>query len=179
MKVHNRILECLDDTHKVGLDWQGSVIHRYGVPGVHDAKGIAARERMDNNVGRKMAYHLVISPDGVIEQALPFDVVGWHARSHSRKMIGIACIGDFRRHEMPDAQWESLVWFLTHAAITNRKINFTFHDFLPAGSNDLNKQCPGKMLDYGKLVDQVKSEMERVGRGALTEAGLSLEPVCV
>lgn len=156
-EVVDSIAECQDPEHKLReTPWRGEVIHRFGVPGIHDARGIAAFDRLQMGLGGKMAYTIVIQPHGVIEQALPFDRIGWHAKGHSRDRLGIACIGDFRRDLMPEEQYAALVKLLTWLSLEKGYMKFNGHTLMENATNYPHHECPGSKLDMERLYRDVE-----------------------
>lgn len=174
LDIRNAIAECLDASHQLRRGpWpEAEVIHRFGVPGCETAAQIAAWERTQTSLGSKMTYNWVIRKSGLIEQALPLDVWGWHARGHSQGKQGVACVGDFRKEPPTDAQMDSLVNLCAAFAMRRGEIQIYGHDELPNSSSDPNKQCPGCRLDIGTLHQAVRARMKAYGDGSLKDAGV-------
>jgi len=145
---------CLDDDHPHRRGHPiGVGVHRFGIEGVHDAAGAARFCRGEPSLGRKMAYGRVIQPDGQVELALPDDRFGWNCLRHSRGLLAVALLGDFRRHPPTMAQWLALEdtcidlmdrYWLPVWSVRG-------HDEIPGGSNDPNRRCPGRHLPMDGL----------------------------
>jgi len=62
-----------------------------------------------NGFGSHIAYHYVISADGVVKETRPLDEVGYHAGKWTTNLssIGICLQGDFTKETMPVAQLEA------------------------------------------------------------------------
>jgi hypothetical protein len=145
---------CLDANHcSRARDPIGLAVHRFGVPGCHDAAGVARFCRGEASVGRKMAYNYVISPCGLVEQALPDRRWGWHVRGWSSRYIGIALLGDFRNTPpTADASFSLLrlckSLMLTYCLAADAVKG---HNELPGGSAYPDHQCPGRLLSLDVL----------------------------
>ena len=153
MEVVNRIDACCDDEHGPRKrEWTGETVHRIKVPGHNDAAEIARFDRQLDVLGNKMAYTLVILPTGLVEQALPFDVIGWHARGYSRTHIGIGCVGDFTLEAMPNEQLESLMKVLWWCSTYRGGVVDVFgHTERPDASNYTGHDCPGVNVDMDAI----------------------------
>jgi len=92
--------------------------------------------------GYKMPYHYVVESDGSVIQTLPLDVIGPHAWKWNDRSIGVACVGDFRIHEPPKAQWYAAARLCRSLEMLYRA-DIWGHDELPEGSTDPQKVCPG------------------------------------
>lgn len=176
-RIINSIAECQDETHTLrpSAAHVGEVIHRFYLEGCECAADIAAFERTLEVLGHRMAYQLVVWPDGRIEQSLCLDALGWHAKGWSRTHLGVAVFGDFRRHEPTHAQRESLVWLLAGLSRVKGSINFAGHDQMPGSSSDPDKICPGKYLDIGDLHHSVSWALQDSGWRELEGEGLIRE----
>ena len=62
-----------------------------------------------NGLGNHIAYHYMISPDGVVKETRPLDEVGYHAGRWltNLKSVGICLQGDFTKEDLPVAQLEA------------------------------------------------------------------------
>jgi len=182
-QVENCIADCLLPENEYRTkQFSGQAIHRftlteYAHKRIDDAREAAKFLQMYPGLGGVMAYELCIRRDGVIQQALPLDRWGWHAKGWSRTHLGIAVFGDFRHEDPTDEQWHSLVWLLARLAETIGRINFAGHSDLPNSSNDSTKVCPGPGLDMNLLRDHVIIELRRRGANALETAGIQLKEV--
>lgn len=173
--ILNRIQECSDGRERL-MDLERrviSVVHRTETG--HDAVEIA-REYIHNEAagrftGHQMPYTFVIGRDGTIEQALKLSDYGPHAKAWNSKGVGIGCVGDFRNHRMPSAQYSSLVKLL--AALSswmNGPQSVYGHDELRDSMADARKECPGGYMNMNELRDDVKLELT----GKLTGMGIIL-----
>lgn len=175
MIVQNCISECNDGRERI-LDLSQrvvAVIHRTETG--RNAFEISEQYRTNDAAGRitgyQMPYTFVISPEGVIEQALKLSDYGPHARAWNSKGVGIGVIGDFRRHGVPTAQYQSLVALCSClAAWMDGAKSIYGHDELRDSMADSGKQCPGPKLDMRMLRADVKHELT----GRLTDAGFVL-----
>jgi len=176
VQIVNRISECFDASHRSRKKQiEGEIVHRFGLNLAHDAAGVARFARLDANVGSKMAYTFVVLEDGTIEQALPLDAIGWHARGWSETHLGIAVLGDFRKHLPTVNQLQALIELLAELSAMRGSITFGAHDQFPNSSNDPNKQCPGEFLDCGALRDQVRQRLRDRAKDVLIDSGLFLD----
>jgi hypothetical protein len=96
--------------------------------------------------GGKMPYHFVVEPDGKAVQCLPVGVMAPHAWKWNDRTVAVACSGDFRRHEPPQAQWYAAARLCRSLEMMYRADTWG-HDELPDGSKDPEKQCPGGKWD--------------------------------
>ena len=150
MELRDATAYCLDENHlKRQGPPAGIVVHRFSVGGAHDASGAARFFRNCSAVGNRMSYSAMIGHDGLVEQCLPDDMWGWHARSHSRTMIAVALFGDFRTHRCWPSQWEAAGEYCSllmdkHGLIPSAVVG---HGELPGGSKYPNHQCPGNGFD--------------------------------
>lgn len=147
---------CQDASHtRRGTEIIGCAVHRFGVPGIHDACGVArfSRHEVSAGIGRRMPYHFVIAYDGTIEQALALSVYGNHAKGHNRTRFGIALLGDFQVDDPSPAQVDALTDMLAVFIGAYRAAGKVFaidrHDRL--GSADPSKVCPGKRLEVERI----------------------------
>lgn len=138
------------------------------VPDIINAATLARLSRELPELGRKLAYPILILPSGTIEQGLPLIYVSPHARSAwNRRAIGIGVEGDFRREPPTQDQIDSLHWlcpllraaYCPHEMVEHgdlRLPNLMGHGEAP-DSHDGTKapgrhaHCPGPHLDMGVL----------------------------
>jgi hypothetical protein len=146
------------------------------VPGGKDAEAVARFDETLPAVGSKIAYTILIHANGLVEQSLPFDRIGWHAKSYSRTHIGIACFGDFRTQVILQPQWESLREVLVWCSLHHGHLNFFGHTEKPdATSYDPGAHdCPGQYLDMDKLRYEVKIQAQELAE-CLPNPGFVLE----
>jgi hypothetical protein len=109
--------------------------------------------------GGKMAYHFIISPEGVVEQAIPLSKIGPAALKANVGGIQIGCIGDFRKHPPTDAQKQALLQLLVDLNTYFGKVNVWGHDEIPGGSKDKVKKCPGSFMYSYLLRDYVAKNL--------------------
>jgi len=103
-----------------------------------------------------MAYNMIIMPNGVVEQALPFDRYGWHAKAYSLTHIGIGCAGDFTRAPMPGDQLESLLKVLWWCSLYRGGVVDVFgHTEKKDATGYVGHQCPGRFVD----MDAIRAEV--------------------
>jgi len=172
MDVVSAIEDCLDDEHRRrSRAWIGEVVHRIRVPGHNDAAEIARFDRNHPKLG-KMAYHLVIRPSGLVEQALPFDRVSPHARVYNSGYIGVACIGDFRTEPMRDPQRWALLDVLEWCSMYRGGVVDCFgHTEKPDATSYKGHDCPGVNVDMDAIRAAVAERaMDAIQSGASCEA---------
>jgi hypothetical protein len=146
-------------------DIKGIAIHRINVgSNARDIRDFFVEGEGGRYTGNQMPYTFVVSPFGVIEQALDLREVGPHARRWSVPMISIACIGDFRHHPPDTDQFYATKELCIDLCLYINKAEIKGHDELPGGSSDPNKQCPGKMFGLSMLRIQAFLEIERIKR---------------
>jgi|GEM_PF-593741 len=63
-----------------------------------------------NGLGLHVAYHFVISGDGVVHETRPVNEIGYHASNWYANLtsIGICLLGDFDNEDPSIAQWNAL-----------------------------------------------------------------------
>jgi len=122
-------------------------------PRVVDAVGMAycfaTHVDLRDTVGR-MAYSIVVTPSGVVEQAVPLSKYTPHARRWNRRSIGVAVMGDFRNHPPTTEQEFALAW-LVPALACYYGAKVVRHDDLPGSSSQKGKVCPGRFLNVEGL----------------------------
>jgi N-acetyl-anhydromuramyl-L-alanine amidase AmpD len=132
------------------------VIHRCGVG--KDAAEIA--EFYQDNpeyTGGKMPYHLVVHPNGRIEQCVELGTVAPGALRLNRSGIQIACIGDFREEPPAVKQSMALIEICTMLSEWVNKVAIVGHTDEAGASIDPDKVCPGKHLPTKNLQSLVES----------------------
>jgi hypothetical protein len=167
------VRDCIDTTRasrERHEDIEGITIHRIGdtlgKDGYEITRAFRNREKYQAGwyTGGRVPYTFLILPDGAIDQMLPLWDVGPHALRWSSKSIGIACLGDFRKHEPTPAQWISAcelsaalyLWINGGAWIKG-------HDELQGGSSDPTKSCPGarwSMQNFRRDTFELVNDME-------------------
>ena len=80
--------------------------------------------------------------------------------------VGVACIGDFRHAEMPQAQWDQLVAIC--AALSGMfglepVEAIHAHDALVGASSDPEKECPGRFVDMTRLRREAGAKISAAG----------------
>jgi len=111
--------------------------------------------------GGRMPYPILVARDGTVTQTVPLLRVTPHARVHNQRLIGVACIGDFRRRAPSTAQRRALV-MVCRALLAGLRADVSAlfgHDELPGGRADLSKECPGALLDMADLRHAVAAEL--------------------
>lgn len=140
-------------------------IHRIGKSLGEDAITICRRFIDDPEVakftGGEVPYTFIIGETGTLWQCLPVSEIGAHARRWNAQALGVGCIGDFRRHDMPPAQLQQLVKLCAALQYAFPKgLVIKGHDELPGGSSNPKKRCPGDRLkmDEVRLMVRVSTE---------------------
>jgi len=94
-----------------------------------------------------IGYHFMIDLDGTVWQGRDMDSVGTHTANNNGDSIGIACQGRFHTttREMPDVQFNSLVWLIIH--IRQKYGNLTI-----IGHRDASPSaCPGQFFPLEEI----------------------------
>ncbi len=164
----NVISQCDDGKHHTRtplLDIDTIAVHRIGKSIGEDAITICRRFIDDPEVakytGGEVPYGWIIGVGGTIWQCLPISEVGAHARRWNKQAIGVACIGDFRKHEMPDVQYGPLIQLLAALQFGfPRDLEIKGHDELPGASADPRKKCPGDKLPMHGVRGAVKAYLD-------------------
>ena len=154
----NVIKQCDDGKHReLDLSKISTLaVHRIGKSLGEDAITICRRFIDDPKVakytGAEVPYTFIIGEAGTIWQCLPVSDYGAHARRWNVHALGVACIGDFRVHNMPAVQYSQLLRLCVVLNFGFKKgLDIKGHDELPGGSSDPNKRCPGARLDMQSL----------------------------
>ena len=223
MVICNRIAEVaealIDPTTQAGPAWRrrlphdidSIVVHRVSVTKMehnlsvqtHVPPNIVQLARLSRRLpelGRKLAYPLLVLADGSIEQGLPLSYVSPHAGSSrewikqhgnpgwNRRSIAVAAEGDFRKTPPTAQQLASLHWLLPLLRIAycrSPKITAAGQE-LPCllahgeavGGHDGSKApgrhdyCPGQYLDIQALRAHCESEPATRAREELDGEGL-------
>ena len=162
------ISQCDDGKHRTRtplLDIDTIAVHRIGKSLGEDAITICRRFTDDPEVakytGGEVPYGWIIGAGGIIWQCLPISEVGAHARRWNKQAVGVACIGDFRKHDMPGVQYDSLIKLLAALQFGfPRDLAIKGHDELPGASADPNKKCPGDKLSMSNVRQSVAAYLE-------------------
>jgi len=156
--IFDRRAECDDGKHRQrGVKITGVMMHMFGVPGVHDASGIARFYRHNPEwTGGQMPYTYVVDQFGGVELALDLGEVGPHARRWSAPHVGIVGVGDFNASKPRQEQWESagIVCALLSRAYDCPVFG---HTETPGATKYPGKQCPGRHWPMGEFRDFVAS----------------------
>ena len=116
----------------------------------------------------KMAYSILIKPDGQIEQALPLSYVSPHGKRWNFRAVGVAWVGDFTREPPTGAQMAAGEWllrWLVQSLCPKHSVTFDGavypcmigHTEAPDSTSDPDKVCPGDKLPMGELRARVFS----------------------
>ena len=102
-------------------------------------------------------YHFVVGQTGKIFTGQPIENPSWHATNYQVNLasIGICLLGDFEKTIPPKAQVDALIDLMIDL-IKKYKIpikNIKKHKDI------VNTDCPGKYFPFGKIIEEVKSEM--------------------
>ncbi len=166
----NVISQCDDGKHRTRtplLDIDTIAVHRIGKSIGEDAITICRRFIDDPEVakytGGEVPYGWIIGadPTETIWQCLPISEVGAHARRWNKQAIGVACIGDFRKHVMPSHQYAQLIKLLACLQFGfPRDLKIKGHDELPGASADPRKKCPGDLLPMQEVRNSVWDHLD-------------------
>lgn len=169
--VANRISECLRGMGlPMGRDHVDLlVVHRISLAnvGIDDddldgpklANAFATNEELKPTTGGRVPYHLLIKPDGLIEQMLPLSIRGTHAKGYNWRSWGVACVGDFRQRPPAGPQTRALTKLLARLVVLTSDARIVGHTQLDGASADVNKICPGSYLLLPSIVKQVVEEL--------------------
>ena len=170
LKFTDVIKQCDDGKHRTReplTDIDTIAVHRIGKSLGEDAITICRRFIDDPEVakytGGEVPYAFIIGvgPGSTIWQCLPISEIGAHARRWNKQAIGVACIGDFRKHDMPDVQYAQLIKLLACLQFGfPRDLEIKGHDELPGASSDPNKKCPGDKLSMRAVRRSVWTYLE-------------------
>lgn len=150
------------------------VVHRIGPKlnevNIHGAEDLAAAfcAHPEWGTGAQMPYAMVIREDGIVEQALKLTDAGPHARKYNSRSFGVAVVGDHRRQEPTEQQYDALcdlaaAWVTHSWAIGLLKpieLLVKGHDECEGGSSDKSKRCPGDKLSMVQLRKDVLRILE-------------------
>lgn len=104
-----------------------------------------------NSLGYHIAYHWVVAWDWSYRQTRGDHEIGYHASNYdvNKDSIGICLTGNFDVEQPAKAQYESV-----------KKIIKKYPDTTVHGHNQFaSKSCPGKNLDFNKLLDMFYKEL--------------------
>lgn len=116
----------------------------------------------------KMAYSILVKPDGVVEQALPLSYVSPHGKRWNFRAVGVAFMGNFTHEEPTDMQVTAGKWVLRLLVQAFCPPSFTVmdkdgkiypclmgHTEAPGSFGDPTKVCPGQYLPMDELRQSV------------------------
>jgi len=136
------------------------------------------RENAHLDTGKRVPYHLTITAGGQVEQLLPLNRRGAHARGVNWCSWAVTIIGDTDQHEMHGEQWLPLIWTLRLLRDLRPQSEIVGHTDIPGASGDPNKRCPGRHLsldavrrEVGPVVELVTPEL---AEASAISAGLVL-----
>jgi len=94
-----------------------------------------------------IGYHFMVDMDGTIWRGRAEMTVGAHAGGHNNDSIGIACQGryDDNTRNMPDAQFNALVWLIQHLRSNHCNLTLLRHRDVGATA------CPGRHFPWTEL----------------------------
>ncbi len=169
LQIIQRVAECDDQLHRMRRESpEGITLHMFGVPGVHDMAGIARFYRGHPEwTGGQMPYTYGVLAGGFVEQGLPLNEVGPHAKRWNSSTIGVVSLGDFNRHAPTSAQWHSCLDLCAELCVAFRldprsKTDVAGHTERPHSTNTPGKVCPGRFWDMAKF----RLELDRIVRNA-------------
>jgi N-acetylmuramoyl-L-alanine amidase len=161
------------------------------IPGMIDIVTLARLSSEMPELGRKLAYPILILASGTIEQGLPLIYNSPHARRWNRRAIGVGVEGDFRREAPTEAQIDSLRWLLPRLCAAYCPTDLVDHEgkLLPCllghgeapDSHDgtkapgRNNHCPGAHLDMIALRAHRASDNTWRARSELGQAGIKFD----
>jgi hypothetical protein len=96
-----------------------------------------------------MPYPIVIRTNGIVDQCCYLTDITPHAARWNLEGLGIALVGDFRRHPVSIAQKHSLIELCYRFLAMG--ISLHGHSELKGGTLDVNKSCPGAYLNMDRI----------------------------
>ncbi len=171
-KTRERRLERVD---KVVIHKIGASLGTTG-PEIADAFRDTRKYKAGYYTGGQVGYHLVIRPDGIVDQCLYLTDTGAHAARFNLKSIGVAIVAeheDFTEHPPTGEQWLSLV----ELCVIFRDMGMTIHGHTELGkgaTSDPKKDCPGPMVPLDELRSEVALMRESKVLEKVREVGLVL-----
>ncbi len=136
-------------------DWRMVILHHTWKPtvkdfeekpdGVYWMKVIDRYHRMKG--WRKIGYHFVVMPDGLIYVGRTLNETGAHTVGKNDTAIGVCLLGNFDEEEMPSEQYVTMkylvCWLLNRFGLTPNDL-FFHRDFA-------QKTCPGLKLQKSEI----------------------------
>ena len=136
-------------------EWQEIILHHTWKPTVADfgrnpngGYWMSVIDRFHRMKGwKKIGYHFVVMPDGLIFVGRSLNEAGAHTVGHNKKAIGVCLLGNFDEEGIPEEQWASmkyLIAFLMHRFHLHPTDLYFHRQFA-------QKTCPGSKLDLGTI----------------------------
>jgi len=131
--------------------WKKVILHHTYKPTVSNfnekpdaSYWLTAIDRVHRSKGwKKIAYHFIIMPDGLIYVGRELDEDGAHTVGHNHNSIGVCVFGDFNTETMPTSQYISTKYLIAFLLVA-LKLD---HNSLFFHRNFALKTCPGSKLD--------------------------------
>lgn len=163
--IKNRIAECRAPNAKlIEEPFKFIVIHRtsLSVKEPHNPHPIPddeldivkladafCRGPMAFYTGGLLPYPFIVRRDGVIEQGLPLDIQGAHARGYNKCSTALAYVGE---KDFTYAQFRAITRFCLGQILYSRGARIAGHTSLAGASTDVNKVCPHETFSIPSLV---------------------------
>ena len=134
------------------------LVHRAGGPDWPTDAVELAHALLPHWPGNALPYWAMVEPSGRVVVGLDLEHRAAHAASWNSTSLGIAAIGDFRHHQMPDEQRAALVRLIGWAG---QRLGFDYravygHTEAPGTpTKHLKKQCPGRFANMILLRSQL------------------------
>ena len=92
-----------------------------------------------------IGYDYVIGRDGTVWKTNENCIVNYHAGNVNKSSLGVCLVGDFDSGDVPEKQWESMIWLLGELmkAYGIPRENVLGHKEVP----EAKTSCPGKHLN--------------------------------
>lgn len=114
-----------------------------------DPSGKHWGDRPGRYTGGCSPYQFLERTSGVFDQLSEVGETTAHASVWNIKALGIAVVGDFRKHQPTPAQMDALIPF--SALWISYGLDLYGHTEAPGASSDPGKECPGDMLSMELL----------------------------
>lgn len=146
--------------------WKGVVLHHTFKPDYSSWKKLHDHEFWWVSIDayhrgkgwKKIGYHWLIFPDGLIAVGRSMTEVGAHTKGKNTSTVGVCLLGNFDVDEMNANQYIS-AWFVLTALLVKLSLP---PDALFFHRNFADKTCPGMKLDLEDWRRKVKKHYEEM-----------------
>jgi N-acetyl-anhydromuramyl-L-alanine amidase AmpD len=169
-RPYDRTTECYQGGAKPLLSPTLLVVHRISLAAIEvpdellDGPTLARKFRTHFELrpvtGGLVPYHFLVRWDGLVEQLLPLEVCGAHAKEANAKSWAVAVVGTTAANEAQQAGLLRVCRWL----LGKRPLEIVGHTDIEGASSDPDKRCPWPVVDVEGLRARVlKSEALVVG----------------